>query len=73
MKCPCCGKKMISDVVQSARMIFFATKAHKHWFVPYKSKNETELSSHSWARPTSVAYHCFECKKVVIDHDVEVE
>ena len=73
MKCPCCGKEMISGVIQSARMIIFTTKAHKYWFGPYKLKNETELSSHSWTRPTCVAYHCDDCKKVVIDYSTEVE
>ena len=33
MKCPCCGKEMTSGIVQSARQIFFTTKAHKNWFI----------------------------------------
>ena len=74
MKCPCCGGEMTSGVVQSARQIFFTTKAHKNWFVPDTAGNEeVMLSSHNWTRPTCAAYHCSKCKKVVIDYSVEVE
>lgn len=73
MKCPYCGKEMISGVVQSGRQIFFTTKAHKNWFFPdIAVDEEIVLSSHNWTRPTCVAYHCDECKKVVIDYSEEV-
>ena len=74
MKCPCCGKEMTSGIVQSARQIFFTTKAHKNWFIPDTAGNEEiVLSSHNWTRPTCTAYHCAECKKVVVDYSAEVE
>jgi hypothetical protein len=74
MKCPCCGKEMTSGIVQSARQIFFTTKAHKNWFIPDTAVNEEiVLSSHNWTRPTCTAYHCAECKKVVVDYSAEVE
>jgi len=74
MKCPCCGKEMVSGVVQSGRQIFFTTKAHKIRFIPNIVENEeTVLSSHNWTRPTCTAYHCAKCKKIVIDYSVEVE
>ena len=74
MKCPCCGKEMTSGIVQSARQIFFTTKAHKNWFIPDTAGNEEiVLSSHNWTRPTCTAYHCAECKKVVVDYSAEVK
>ena len=73
MKCPCCGNEMESGIVQSARQMFFTTKAHKNWFIPDEGSGEVLLSSHNWTRPTCAAYHCEECKKVVIDYSIEVE
>lgn len=74
MKCPCCGKEMITGIVQSARQIFFTTRAHKNWFLPdIAVDEETVLSSHNWTRPSCVACHCAECKKVVIDYATEAE
>lgn len=72
MKCPCCGKEMVKGAVQSAREIFFTTMSHELFFTPVGSK-DVSLSSHNWTRPTCVAYHCEECKKVVIDYAEEVD
>lgn len=74
MKCPCCGKEMINGVVQSARQVFFTTQAHKFWFSPdTKRSDEVLLCSDNWISPTScTAYHCSECKKVVIDYSVNI-
>lgn len=70
MKCPCCGKEMASGVVQSARCIFFTTRAHKNWFIPdVAAENEVMLSSRNWTRPTCPAWHCPACKKVVLDYE----
>lgn len=56
MKCPCCGKEMESGVVQSARNIFFTTKAHKFRLFPDMAcDGEAMLSSHNWTRPTCTA------------------
>ena len=72
MNCPCCGKEMVSGVVQSARQIFFTTKPHKNWFAPDTAgKEEYLLSRHNWTRPTCSAFHCPDCKKVVIDYSEE--
>ena len=55
MKCPCCQNEMASGVVQSARQIFFTTKAHKNWFIPdVEGNNEILLSSHNWTKPTCI-------------------
>ena len=73
MECPCCDNEMTKGIVQSARQIFFTTKAHGNWFIPDTvCGKEIVLSSHNWTRPTCTAYHCVECKKVVIDYSVEV-
>ena len=70
MKCPCCENEMISGVIQIARQIFFTTKAHKNWFIPdAECKDEVLLSSHNWTRPTCTAYHCPDCKMVIIDYE----
>ena len=73
MKCPCCGNKMKSGIVQSARTIFFTTKEHKIRFIPDVASGEVVLSSHNWTRPKCAAYHCEECKKVVMDYSIEIE
>ena len=69
MKCPCCGKEMISGVVQGGGPFCFRTKTCSKRFF----SDETLLSSHNWTRPTAVAYHCADCKKVVIDYSVDVK
>lgn len=72
MKCPCCKKEMIQGVVQSARQIFFTDKPHKMWFVPDMAvKDEILLSTHNWTRPTCTAFHCPDCKKIIIDYSAE--
>ena len=65
---------MERGVVQSARHIFFTTKAHKFFFLPNAEGNdEVVLSSHNWTRPTVAAYHCAYCKKVILDYSVKVK
>ena len=74
MKCPFCDNEMTKGVVQSARQIFFTTQAHKNWFVPDVAVgDEVVLSSRNWTRPTCAAYHCAECKKVIVDYSESVE
>ena len=73
MKCPYCDKEMTSGVVQSARQIFFAAKAHKFWFFPDPANNEVLLSFDNWVKPSCIAYHCAECKKVLIDYSEKTD
>lgn len=69
MKCPYCNKEMAAGVVQSARQIFFTNKAHTIWSAQNKTNNdEVLLSSNNWTGPTCNAFHCADCKKVVIDY-----
>ena len=69
MNCPFCGKKMISGFVQSGREVFFTEKRHKYWF--RADEEEILLTQHNLTGPTGVAYHCPDCKKVIIDYEVE--
>lgn len=74
MRCPYCGNKMKSGIVQSTGKIFFTTKEQKNSFLPdIAVDEEIVLSSHNWTRPTCIAYHCIECRKVVIDYLAEAE
>ena len=73
MNCPYCGKEMVDGVAQSGREIFFTTKQRDGWkgFKPHTG--DTSLSWHNFTRPTCVAYHCVDCKKVILDYTIEVE
>lgn len=74
MNCPRCGREMTKGVVQSARWIFFTTKAHKFFFRPNTEHGEDILlSSHNWTRPTCPAYHCAACRQVVMDYAENAE
>ncbi len=66
MNCPCCNKEMIVGVVQSGREIFFTEKEHNFFLAP--GTEDVSLSYSNWTKPTCTAYHCPDCKKVVIDY-----
>lgn len=70
MKCPCCSSEMTRGWVQSARRILFTTLKSEAFF-DIKAKDDVILSSHNWTNPTCIAYHCADCKKVVIDYSEE--
>lgn len=72
MKCPICNHDMKEGVIQSGRIIFFTTEAHKFFMAPDEAAdNEIVLSRHNWTRPTCKAYHCEKCKKVILDYNDE--
>lgn len=73
MRCPFCGNEMTSGAVQSGRVFFFATEPHNVWLWPNAAKGDFILSSDNWTIPTCVAYHCPECKKVVLDYEKEIK
>lgn len=69
MKCPFCGKEMITGAVQSAREIIFTKNTEKKLFKTTIVKDEeTSLSVNNFTKPTCPAYHCPECKKVIMDY-----
>ena len=67
MKCPCCGNEMTKGLAQSARRILFTTEKNDG-FLDIKGKDDVVISYNNWSMPTCVAYHCGNCKKVVIDY-----
>ena len=72
MNCPCCGKEMLKGLVQSSRRILFTTIRNES-FIDIKATDDVLLSSNNFFYPTCVAYHCGDCKKVVIDYGEKAE
>lgn len=67
MKCPYCDKEMEKGFVQSARTVLYTTEKNEGLFT-IKAKGDIVLTSNNWTNPTCIAYHCRDCKKVVIDY-----
>ena len=67
MKCPICDKEMEKGFVQSARRVIFTNDKNEGFF-DIKAKDDIVLSSNNWTHPICIAYHCSDCKKVVIDY-----
>lgn len=69
MKCPYCHEEMQRGLLQSARDIFWGTKKHKLSFMP-RGDEEFMLSgpaSQSLSGATVAAWHCPDCKKIIVD------
>ena len=73
MNCPYCGNEMQPGYVQSSRAFFFATEQHSILYRPNRKKGEFCLSSQNFISPICIAYHCAQCKKVILDYTKEVE
>jgi len=62
---------MTSGFVQSANQIFFSTRKHYLFFVAMED-DELALTLPDWfTSPRCKAYHCENCKKVIIDYSEE--
>ena len=72
MKCPWCNKEMTEGYINSARQVVFSKDANEDFFY-IASKENITLTQHNWTRPSSKAYHCENCKKVVVDYSIEIE
>lgn len=68
MKCPYCGKEMIKGFLMSSRDITFAVDNPDRNFFRTKKSDDLELSKGSEGIPHCKAYHCFSCKKILIDY-----
>lgn len=69
MKCPFCGKEMVEGAVKSAREIIFTKKPNKKWYDTTVARDEEiSLSQNNLTKPICLAYHCPDCKKVIIDY-----
>ena len=67
MKCPYCSREMTKGWVQSARRVLFTTNKNDGG-LDIKDKSDVVLTANNFFNPTCVAYHCGNCKKVVIDY-----
>ena len=72
MKCPWCGKEMTDGYINSARKVVFSKDPNEVLFY-INSKNNVNLTQYNWTAPSAKAYHCENCKKVVVDYAVEIE
>ena len=72
MKCPWCENIMTEGYINSARQVVFSERQNEDFFY-FGSKEAVKLTQHNWTRPCAKAYHCKNCKKVVVDYDVEIE
>ena len=68
MKCPYCDCEMIQGYLQSSHGILFAIEPHTVHFWPYKSIGEFIVPSNRRVAPTCTAFHCAECKKIILDY-----
>ena len=72
MKCPWCEKEMTAGFINSARKVLFSKNPNNDFFF-IKSKDDVMLTQHNWTCHSAKAYHCPDCKKVIVDYDVAVE
>ncbi|MBE6887668.1 MAG: hypothetical protein E7484_04510 [Ruminococcaceae bacterium] len=72
MKCPWCRKEMTEGYINSARQVVFSKNANEDFFY-FGNKEDVKLTQHNWTRPSAKSYHCENCKKVVVDYDIEIE
>lgn len=67
MRCPFCDNEMTKGWVQSARRVLFTTHKNDGGFV-IKDKSDVVLTMNNFFSPTAIAYHCKDCRKVVVDY-----
>ncbi len=65
MKCPYCGKEMDKGYVQSARPVIWSLKKKVLMFTATKPDDFT-ISKGYWNGCFAEAYHCPNCKKIII-------
>lgn len=70
MKCPCCGDEMTAGFLVSSRDITFTEeKPNEHPIFRVRKRSDLELNKGSGgAIPNCAAYHCINCKKILIDY-----
>ena len=68
MKCPYCGEEMIKGFLTSSLDISFVIDNPNGKLFQIKKSGDLELSEGSWGIPHCEAYHCSNCKKIIIDY-----
>ena len=66
MNCPYCNRPMVSGYIQARGEVYFTEKPHKMLFAA--KGNDVVLTQHNSTAPTSAAYLCPVCRKVVIEY-----
>ena len=70
MRCPYCKKEMEYGFVQSSKEIIFSDDKRKSPFVGPRD-GDIRLTSGFWAPATCKAWHCPECRKVIIEYELD--
>ena len=72
MKCPWCKIEMVDGFINSARKVVFSEKPNDDFFF-LAGRECINLTQHNWTRPSAKAYHCENCKKLIVDYSIEIE
>ena len=67
MQCPYCNQEMEKGFIQSARPFMFTLKMKGIFLI--KDTKDISLSTDNFSNPHCEAYHCTQCKKVLIEYD----
>ena len=72
MKCPWREKEMTEGFIISTRQVLFSKQQNDDFFF-IKGKDDINLTQFNWTHPAAKAYHCENCKKVVVDYAKEIQ
>ena len=67
MNCPVCGKEMTKGFLRAARAVYFSEEELEHLFVR-PNERIALLTRENLTSPSGTAWHCRDCKKVVVDY-----
>ena len=71
MNCPYCNKETDCGVIQSQHELKW--KKNRHIFTVEKESDILLSARNIWKGSAIKAYHCPECKKIVIDYSEECD
>ena len=66
MNCPYCNRPMVSGFVQARGEVYFTQSPHKLLFAA--KGNDVVLTKKNNTSPTAVAWHCENCKRVIVEY-----
>ena len=67
MNCPVCGKEMKKGCLRAARTVFFYDENHDGLLLR-PNEHKVLLTRDNFTGPVGTAWHCRDCKKVVVDY-----